>query len=56
MSQDKIVHRCPECKCTIARKITTVGDRLRDDQYHYDLEWLVQCDVCKTVYTTFVVV
>lgn len=53
MSQDRVVHKCPGCDSNIARKLCTVGERLCDDQYHCDLEWLVQCDECKTVYTVY---
>lgn len=53
MQQDKIVHQCPGCGNNIVRKLCEVGERLCDDQYHYDLEWLVQCDLCKTVYTVY---
>jgi len=44
-----------QCTCGSdrVRKICTVGERLTDDQYHYDLEWLCQCDLCKTVFTKF---
>jgi len=49
-----IVHQCDCGKSNVMRKICTVGERLRKDQYHYDLEWLCQCDECKKVDTFWV--
>jgi NAD-dependent SIR2 family protein deacetylase len=53
--QNKMASECPCCKNHIVREICVVGEKVCDDQYHYNLEWLVQCDVCKTIYTAFAV-
>jgi hypothetical protein len=56
-SNDQLERICidPACKRPVVRKVCVVGDRLASDKYHYDLEWLVQCDRCKTIFTVWVI-
>lgn len=58
MPEDGMLQRAcidPACKQLYVRKVCIVGEKLCSDQYHYDMIWLVQCDLCKTIFTVAVI-